>query len=219
MNLITYPDRDLMFVDLASKLAGELEAALLHEDRVALAVPGGTTPGPVFDELCAADIDWSRVDVLLTDERQVPPDHERSNERLIRERLLTSRAAAATFVRLVPEGEDASAQIERLQTILPIDVMVLGMGADMHTASLFPGSADLPAALDRQAPPLMAVAASEGLEPRLTLTAPVLSGAIRTHVLITGEEKKNALEKARGANHLEAPIGLILGQADIHWAP
>ncbi len=219
MNLITYPDRDLMFVDLASKLAGELEAALLHEDRVALAVPGGTTPGPVFDELCAAAIDWSRVDVLLTDERQVPPDHERSNERLIRERLLTSRAAAATFVRLVPEGEDASAEIERLQAILPIDVMVLGMGADMHTASLFPGSADLPAALDRHAPPLMAVAASEGLEPRLTLTAPVLSGAIRTHVLITGEEKKNALEKARGANHLEAPIGLILGQADIHWAP
>ena len=219
MNLIEYVDRDMLFLDLANKLAGELETALLHSDRVSLAVPGGTTPGPMFDELCAADIDWSRVDVLLTDERRVPADHERSNERLIRARLLTSRAAEATFVRLVPEGEDASAEIARLQAILPIDVMVLGMGADMHTASLFPGSPDLPAALDRHAPPLMAVAASEGLEPRITLTGPVLAGAVSTHVLITGEEKKAVLQQARRANHLEAPIGLVLGQADIHWAP
>ncbi len=219
MNLIEYVDRDMLFLDLANKLAGELETALLHSDRVSLAVPGGTTPGPMFDELCAADIDWSRVDVLLTDERQVPADHERSNERLIRARLLTSRAAEATFVRLVPEGEDASAEIALLQAILPIDVMVLGMGADMHTASLFPGSPDLPAALDRHAPPLMAVAASEGLEPRITLTGPVLAGAVSTHVLITGEEKKAVLQQARRANHLEAPIGLVLGQADIHWAP
>ncbi|MEM9425314.1 MAG: 6-phosphogluconolactonase [Pseudomonadota bacterium] len=218
MNLITYLDRDLMFVDLASKLAGELKTALSHSDRASFAVPGGTTPGPVFDELCAADIDWARVDVLLTDERQVPPDHERSNERLIRERLLVSRAAAANFVRLVPQGDDASAEVARLEALLPIDVLVLGMGADMHTASLFPGSPDLPAALDRHAPPLMAVAASEGLEPRITLTGPVLSGAVLTHVLITGDEKREVLDKARHAGHLEAPIGLVLGRADIHWA-
>ncbi|MEO0917910.1 MAG: 6-phosphogluconolactonase [Pseudomonadota bacterium] len=219
MNLITYLDRDLMFVDLASKLAGELETALGHSERVSLAVPGGSTPGPVFDELCAADIDWSRVDVLLTDERQVPPDHARSNERLIRERLLVSRAAAATFVRLVPEGDDAREESARLSELLPIDVLVLGMGADMHTASLFPGSPDLPAALDRHAPPLMSVAASGDLEPRFTLTGPVLAGAVSTHVLIAGDEKKAAIERAARAPHLEAPIGLVLGHADIHWAP
>lgn len=219
MNLISYPDRDLMFVDLASHLAGELETALLHSDRASFAVPGGTTPGPVFDELCAADIDWSRVDVLLTDERQVPSDHDRSNERLIRERLLVSRAREASFIRLVPEGDDASAEIARLEDLLPIDVMLLGMGADMHTASLFPGSPDLPAALDRHAPPLMAVAASEGLEPRITLTGPVLAGAISVHVLITGDEKKAALEKARHETPLNAPVRLVLGEADIHWAP
>ncbi len=219
MNLITYPDCDMMFIDLANKLAGELETALFHNDRVSFAVPGGTTPGPVFDELCAADLDWSRVDVILTDERQVPPDHERSNERLLRERLFVSRAAAANFVRLVPEGDDASKEIARLAELLPIDVMVLGMGADMHTASLFPGSPDLASALDRRAPPLMKVAASEGLEDRITLTAPVLSGAISTHVLIRGDDKKVALEKAQHANQLEAPIRVVLGQADIHWAP
>lgn len=219
MNLITYLDRDLMYVDLASKLAGELESALFHSERVSLAVPGGTTPGPVFDELCAADIDWSRVDVLLTDERRVPADHARSNERLIRERLLVSRAEAANFVRLVPEGDDAAAEIALLEPLLPIDVLVLGMGADMHTASLFPGSPDLAAALDKNAPPLMAVAASEGLEPRITLTGPVLAGAVSTHVLITGTDKKDALETARRASLLDAPIGLVLRQADIHWAP
>jgi 6-phosphogluconolactonase len=219
MNLITYLDRDLMYVDLASKLAGELKTALLHSDRASLAVPGGTTPGPVFDELCAADIDWSRVDVLLTDERQVPPDHERSNERLVRERLLTSRAAEANFVRLVPDGDDASAEIASLTALLPIDVLVLGMGADMHTASLFPGSPDLTAALDRHAPPLMAISAPEGLEPRITLTAPVLTSAVSTHVIITGDDKKEALEQARHASQLDAPIGLVLAQADVHWAP
>ncbi len=219
MNLITYPDCDMMFIDLANKLAGELETALFHNDRVSFAVPGGTTPGPVFDELCAADLDWSRVDVILTDERQVPPDHDRSNQRLLRERLFVSRAEAANFVRLVPEGDDASEEIARLSELLPIDVAVLGMGADMHTASLFPGSPDLASALDRRAPPLMKVAASEGLEDRITLTAPVLSGAISTHVLIRGDDKKAALEKAQHANQLEAPIRVVLGQADIHWAP
>ncbi|MEM6386804.1 MAG: 6-phosphogluconolactonase [Pseudomonadota bacterium] len=219
MNLIEYADRDMLFLDLANRLAGELETALLHAERVSFAVPGGTTPGPMFDELCAADIAWDRVDVLLTDERRVPADHERSNERLIRERLITSRAKAAQFVRLVPEEADAGPEIQRLSSLLPIDVMVLGMGSDMHTASLFPGSLDLPAAMDRHAPPLMAVAASEGLEPRVTLTGPVLSQAISVHVLITGDEKKAVLEKARAANHLEAPIGIVLGQADIHWAP
>lgn len=218
MILTEYPDRDLLFLSLANALASELEAALLHEDRVSLAVPGGSTPGPVFDELSAADLDWSRVDVLLTDERRVPPDHDRSNERLIRNRLLQNRAGAANFVRLVPEDDDLSAQIDRLQPRLPLNVLVLGMGADMHTASLFPGAPQLHAALDRHAPPLMLVDASEGLEPRITLTAPALAGALSTHVLITGEDKKAALAQAQKETPGTAPISLVLGHATVHWA-
>ena len=219
MNLNTYPDSDMMYVDLASQLAGELRNALASEDTVAFAVPGGTTPGPIFDELCAADLDWSRVSVLLTDERRVPPDHDRSNERLVRGRLLTSRAAAATFVRLVPEGEDMADVIATIEPLLPIDVMLLGMGADMHTASLFPGSPDLAAALDRHAPPVMLVEATGDLESRITLTAPVLSGAVSTHVVIRGEAKREAFEKARHLKPAEAPIATVLAAADIHWAP
>ena len=219
MSLTEYPDRDLMFMDLASTLAGEIKASLLHEDIVSVAVPGGTTPGPIFDELCAADLDWSRVRILLSDERRVPADHERSNERLLRDRLLVSRAAAATFVRLVPEDDDMADAISALAPLLPLNVLLLGMGADMHTASLFPGSTHLAAALDRDAPPVMMVDASEGLEPRITLTAPVLSGALSTHVVITGADKKAAYEKARHLKPSDAPIATVLSHANVHWAP
>lgn len=219
MNFNNYPDREMMFINVANKIAGELEGALFHEDAVSLAVPGGTTPGPVFDELCAADLDWSRVRVLLTDERRVPATHERSNERLLRERLLTSRAADAQFVRLVPEGEDVSGLIDKLKPLLPLNVLLLGMGADMHTASLFPGAAQLEAALDRNAPPLMLVDAAEGLEPRVTLTGPVLEGAMSAHVLITGEEKRAAMERAADLGRAVAPIATVLDYAQVHWAP
>ena len=108
------------------------------------AVPGGTTPGPMFDDLCAADLDWSRVNVMLTDERWVPETSERSNTRLLRERLLTDRAAAARYVSLYTgeaTPEAAAADLDAaVRPHLPLTVLVLGMGADMHTASIFPGA-------------------------------------------------------------------------------
>ena len=69
MDLQTYPDRDFLAIDVANQLAGELKNALLHNDNVSFVVPGGTTPGPIFDALCAADLDWDRVTVMLSDER------------------------------------------------------------------------------------------------------------------------------------------------------
>jgi 6-phosphogluconolactonase len=92
------------------------------------------------------------------------------------------------------------------------------MGADMHTASLFPGADNLAAALDDDAPPLMAMRAEAAGEPRVTLTAPVLKSAISTHVLITGAEKREAIERASKLNPIDAPIACVLGQATIHWA-
>jgi 6-phosphogluconolactonase len=92
------------------------------------------------------------------------------------------------------------------------------MGADMHTASLFPGADNLAAALDDHAPPLMAMRAEAAGEPRVTLTAPVLKGAMSTHILITGAEKREAIEKAAKLHPMDAPIACVLGQATIHWA-
>ncbi len=84
MKLVEYPDAEMMMMDLADKLASELSSALRANDTASLAVPGGTTPGPIFDSLCAVDLDWSRVQVMLTDERWVPETSERSNTRLLR---------------------------------------------------------------------------------------------------------------------------------------
>lgn len=215
MELIEYPDAEMMAMRVADKLAREISNCLSAHDRASLAVPGGSTPGPVFDTLSGADLNWDRVHVLLTDERRVPADHERSNERLLRARLLRDRAAGATFIRLMPDEGDTAAAIA---PELPISILVLGMGADMHTASLFPGSPQLEPALAENAPPVMEVDAPEGLEPRVTLTGPVLRGALSTHVIITGAEKRNALDRARRLPPTEAPIAAVLKGATVHWA-
>ncbi|WP_419738040.1 6-phosphogluconolactonase [Ruegeria sp.] len=222
MNIQEYADRDMLAIDVANALAGELEAALLHDDTVALAVPGGTTPGPVFDVLCAADLDWARIRVLPTDERCVPADSDRSNERLIRERLLTNRASVAQYVPLYVPGaapEDALPEIESLiAPVLPLSVLVLGMGGDMHTASLFPGMQGLADALDSNAPTLAVARTDVQPEPRITLTAPVLDGALSKHLIIFGAEKREALEKAMSLPPEEAPIAAVLGGMTVHWA-
>ncbi|WP_170470609.1 6-phosphogluconolactonase [Ruegeria conchae] len=222
MNIKEYADRDMLAIDVANALAGDLESALLHHDVVSLAVPGGTTPGPVFDGLCAADLEWDRVRVLPTDERCVPGDHERSNERLIRERLLTNRASVAQYLPLFVAGHEPEAvlpEIESLITpVLPLSVLVLGMGEDMHTASLFPGMQGLTAALDSHAPTLAVARTDVQPEARITLTAPVLEGALSKHLIIFGESKRDALDRAMSLPPEEAPIAAVLTGMTVHWA-
>lgn len=219
---VEYADREMLAIDLANQIAGDLRAALVHEDRVALAVPGGTSPGAVFDDLCAADLDWSRVYVVLTDERWVPWDSPRSNTRLLRERLLVNRAAAAQLLPLYATAEspdDVLVQLEsQIAPVLPLAVALLGMGADCHTASLFPGADRLELALDAHAPILLPMRAPGAPEPRVTLTAPVLNGALRKHVLIFGQDKRTALMAARGQDVRSAPINAVLAGAIVHWA-
>lgn len=222
MNIQEYADRDMLAIDVANVLAGELKAALLHNDIVAFAVPGGTTPGPIFDSLCAAELEWDHVRVLPTDERCVPADSDRSNERLIRDRLLTNRASAAEFVPLFIPGkppEDILPEIEALIAPLrPLSVLLLGMGEDMHTASLFPGMEGLQQALDSSAPTLAVARPQTQPEPRITLTAPVLDGALSKHLVILGDAKREVLERAMNLPPEEAPIAAVLDGMTIHWA-
>ena len=222
MNLIEYPDAEMMMMDLADRLASELKSALLTHDAVTFAVPGGTTPGPVFDTLSGVHLDWARVRVLPTDERWVGEDSDRSNARLIRSRLLTGPAGAAPLVPLYAEGrspEDALADLTAaVAPLLPVDVLLLGMGADMHTASLFPGAAGLEAALGPEAPPLAVLRPEGQPEPRVSLTAPVLRGALSAHVVLTGADKRTALERAARLPAREAPVHTVLTHATVHWA-
>lgn len=222
MNFVEYPDRELLAMHVADQLVSELKSALLTHDSVSFSVPGGTTPAPVFDLLSAVDLDWERVAIILNDERWVPEDHPRSNTRLLHRHLLRDRAASA---RLIPLRAETATPEEALDTLaagivphLPLSVLLLGMGTDMHTASLFPGADRLAEALASDAPPLMALRAEAAGEPRLTLTAPVLSGALSIHILITGPEKRAALERAQSLPPEVAPVRAVLSDATVHWA-
>jgi len=219
---VEYPDRELMMLALAGKITSELGAALRSNESASLCVPGGTTPGPIFDVLAEQDLDWGRVAVFLNDERWVPESSPRSNTALLRARLLTGKAAAANLVPLYAEAdrpEDALETLSKgLAPHLPISVLLLGMGADMHTASLFPGADLLEQALSDDAPILLPMRADGAGEPRITLSAPALKGAMSTHIVITGTQKREALERATQLSPQEAPVRAVLSNAVVHWA-
>ena len=221
MRLQVYPSRVALMQGVAGAIADELRAEL-RTRRATLSVPGGTTPGPVFDLLAQEGLDWARVSVLLNDERWVGEDSPRSNTRLLRERLLVGLAAKARLLPLYAplfEPEEAMDLLgQGIARHLPISVLLLGMGVDMHTASLFPGADRLAEAMAPDAPILMALRADAAGEPRITLTARVLTAAKHIHILITGADKRAALERALQLTPLEAPIRVVLDQATVHWA-
>lgn len=221
MKLIEYPDKEMMMMDLADTLASELENVLLTQPSASLAVPGGTTPGPIFDSLCAARLEWGRVNVMLTDERWVPETSDRSNTRLLRQRLLVDRAASAAYVPLYADAETPEEKLGDLQAgleaSLPLSVVLLGMGADMHTASIFPGADKLEEALNGD-DTLVAMRAPGAPEPRITLSAKVLKGALSRHIVIVGTEKRDALERAQKLSPEEAPVAAVLQGSTVHWA-
>jgi len=225
--LTEHPSRDAQAQALAEAVAADLRAALSARGRATLAVPGGTTPGPFLTLLGAMPLDWEHVGVTLTDERWVPPSSPRSNQRLLSETLFKGAAAAAEFAPLYGATDDpadglSAVAITLKQLILPLDVAVLGMGEDMHTASLFPGADRLRAALADDAPPVLALRAPGAEEARVTLTAPVLQAAKTAYLLIQGPGKRAALAQAQAAKSAEdAPVRVILdrsGPTTIHYA-
>ncbi|WP_323036834.1 6-phosphogluconolactonase [Pararhodobacter sp.] len=223
MNFIDYADTDMMMLQVARLVSRDLRNALERRDRVLFSVPGGSTPGPIFDLLAASDLEWERVDIIPGDERWVSEDHPRSNSAQIRSRLLRGKAAAARLIPLwrdQPTPQDAIADlIADIEPLLPIDVAIVGMGADMHTASLFPGADMLERALAEDAPVAVPITAPGAAEPRITLSARVLRDAYAVHVLITGDEKNVAIHKAAKMKPIDAPIAALLGDASVHWAP
>ncbi len=214
VELISYRDGALQATGLAALVAGTLRAAIEARGQASLAVPGGTTPGPFLRALSGADLDWAHVRVMPTDERRVAADSPRSNARLLRETLLQGPAAAATLIPLAaPAPEDALDDlVGAVRAALPLDVCVLGMGADMHIASLFPGADRLKDALDPDCPtPILPTHTTAAPEPRITLTAPALLGAAHLHLLIRGRAKLRAFRRAeRPGPVAEAPVRLIL---------
>jgi 6-phosphogluconolactonase len=224
--LHVFPDRAELAKTLAATIADKLAEAIAKRGAGFIAVSGGSTPGLLFAELSRATIDWKKVTVTLIDERLVPADQPRSNAKLVADRLLQGPAKAATFVPLYHGTDDGEEAASRARAKLgplpwPLDVAVLGMGGDGHTASFFPDAADLTELLATDAGKLVlpVVAASAG-EHRLTLTLGkiVEAGFLALH--IEGAEKRQVLDRALSGEKL--PIRAALEAAprpvEIFWA-
>lgn len=197
-----FASSDTLAEALAAKVAAVLSEALESRDTALLAVSGGTTPARFFAALSRQKLDWSRVTVTLVDERFVPESSPRSNAALVRGKLLVNEAAAARFVGLYHPEETveaaAGAAARALARLpLPLDVAILGMGTDGHTASFFPDAGNLGALLDPASPELvLPVHAPSAGEPRLTLSLPRLLEARFVALHIEGQEKQTVLDEA-----------------------
>lgn len=211
---------------LAEQVAAALREAIASLGRATLVVSGGRSPVAFFQALSAQALPWSKVLVSLADERWVPVSHADSNEALVRRHLLQGPAAKARLLGLYQAAGSLEQAAELAEQALcelpPIDVLVLGMGTDGHTASLFPGSPNLPQALLADCPrrclPMLAPSVPHQ---RLTLTLPVLKAARLQILAIEGPGKLAVLEQAlQQRDPQRMPISAFLGAPlDIHWCP
>jgi 6-phosphogluconolactonase len=215
-----FADDEALAPAFAQWTASLLATAIAERGAALLVVSGGTTPARYFRALSECDIDWSRVCVTLADERRVPDDSPRSNARLVRETLLQNRAAAAPFTpladsRLTEDQELAAANARIARLPLPADLVVLGMGANGHTASWFPQAEGLAEAMDQSARSLVApIRAPDAPEARLTLTGRVILRARALALQIEGPDKAQTLNAALGEGPEEdLPIRAVLRRA------
>ena len=192
--------------DVASVAASEIAGAITSGAVRTLVLAGGTTPARCYAVLTGLEIAWGRVTVLFGDERCVPPDHPDSNYRMARETLL-DRVAPATVHRMPAElgpEEGAALYSPVVAAVAPLDLVLLGIGEDGHTASLFPGHPGIHAKG-------WAIGIADSPKPppqRVTLTLSTLRGARRVIILATGAGKADAVAKAKRG---EVPSGMIAG--------
>jgi 6-phosphogluconolactonase len=198
--IIVVDDVQAMGRMAARRVRRSATMALLARAQWRVALAGGSTPRSLYRELgdvsVPADrLDWNRSQLFFGDERSVPPDHADSNYRMVRETLLSRISIPAANVRRM-EGEatDLDAASARYQEALgepPLDLAILGMGADGHTASLFPDTS----ALHERQRRCVAVAVPKLATTRITLTYPVFEAARELIFLIAGEDKATTLKR------------------------
>jgi 6-phosphogluconolactonase len=225
-----YADMETLSPQLAALVAGCLTAAIGARGLASLVVSGGRSPVRLFEILRTQPLDWSRVCVALADERWVSPEDPQSNERLVRDVLVKDRAASGRFLGLknaapTPDLGAVSAWETFARVPRPFDAVILGMGDDGHTASLFPGSPNLPSALNQAASAgCVGMWSPVAPHPRLSLNLTALLDSRRIVVLITGESKWRTYEAACAAGPVEEmPIRAVLRQShtpvDVLWSP
>nr|WP_216611692.1 6-phosphogluconolactonase [Myxococcus xanthus] len=193
--------------EAAAWMARALQDGLATQRRVSLALSGGSTPGPAYRALAGQVLPWERVDIYFVDERFVPPDHVDSNYRMVEDTLLRPlRLSPSQVFRMEGEREDRDAAAKDYAAKLPaaLDVVLLGMGEDGHTASLFPGHP----ALEESEQRVLAVVGPKPPPWRMTLTLPVLRSARHVLTLVSGAGKQDTVRRAL-AGDLSLPAARV----------
>ena len=233
--MIEFPDKDQMIDKITTLVLAHLENAILKNGRALFAVSGGSSPKPLYEKLSRQKFDWSKVDILLVDERWVDIDEAGSNETFINNTLLQNEAASANLMGL---KNNALSPVEGLPALkqkissLPdqIDVAVLGMGPDGHTASWFPHAENLDKALDIDSGEKFetikakkSAVTGDHLH-RMTMTLPFLKQAKCPVLMISGAEKQQAFLKAVDLKTPldDAPVKALVNHCPdlwVCWAP
>lgn len=218
-----YPNSQLLIEDLAAYIVKDLRQSIDKRGHASIAVSGGKTPIPLFKLLSQQDLDWHNVFITLVDDRWVDDTDDASNEKLVLTYLLQNKAKLANFVGLKNSCDNPFDGAEITDKILnkipmPLDVLILGMGEDGHTASLFPGAANLRAGLDMKSGRKVV-----GMTPltapldRITLTLPTILDSQNIYLHLVGESKIQVLQQAeKGDDINQMPIRAILQQNKVN---
>lgn len=222
-------DATVLAKQLCEAVTANLSESIELHGRASLVVSGGSTPLPFFKQMANAKLDWSAVDVTLADERWVPEEHKDSNARFVKEHFLVGDAANAKFFSLYRDA-DAHASVAEIEQSLaemmqPFSVVILGMGGDGHTASLFPDTDGLEAALDLDSSATLAILEPESVpQTRISLTRAALMRSRYRYLHITGEQKRGVLEDALNPGDA-APLPIAsffekhLPPISVYWSP
>lgn len=228
--LHSHPDADRLVTHLADSLRSSITAGLQARGSAMLALAGGQTPWPVYQRLAQAPLQWQHVTLVPTDDRCVPVDSPASNLRGLGDAFAPARGVQLAAL-TAPDGDPDASLIEARAWLAlhrqDFDAVVLGMGSDGHTASLFPGAPELACGYD---PVLDACRFDpdplppEAPYPRISLSVGRLLRSAALHLLITGAAKRAVLEEAIALNDPQRhPVMAVLGaptvDVQIHWSP
>lgn len=227
-SLHSFESREALDDQLADTVANILNDGVRLNGKASIAVSGGSTPKGFFNKLSKKELPWGEITITLADERWVNITDDASNTRLVHENLLQNNAVKAKFFH-IKQGEELSSEtladlnLAASSTVLPFDVLILGMGEDGHTASLFPCSDDIHAAMSKSASPLLKVTPKTAPHDRITFSYSYLQQSKNTFLHIVGEGKKAVLDKAlNGSEVLEMPIRAFLNhpslKTNVYWA-
>lgn len=231
MHTITkFSSRHELDSSFATTISEILINAISQKGSASIAVSGGSTPKGLFERLSKIKLDWSKVLITLADERWVPADSKDSNTKLVHENLLQNEAASAKFFHL-KQGDDLNSEILNTLNIaakvqlLPLDVLILGMGEDGHTASLFPCSEQIEQGLlSDNDDVLLKVVPQTAPHDRISFTFSALAKSENIFLHLSGESKEEVLNTAiSGSDVYEMPIRAFLNheslETQVYWAP